>query len=65
MQLIVVEVVASDAAESGKLVIEARGLSKSWGDRPVVNDFSARIARGGADLLSPLPLKDANIRIIE
>jgi len=33
----------------------------------LVQGKPARIARGGADLLSlaPLPLKDANIRIIE
>ena len=38
--------VASDAAGSGKLVIDARSLSKAYGDKPVVQDFSARIARG-------------------
>jgi ATP-binding cassette subfamily F protein uup len=38
--------VASDAAESGKLVIEARNLSKSYEDKAIVRDFSARIARG-------------------
>ncbi len=37
---------ASDAAESGKLVIEAKGISKSFGDLTVVKDFSTRIQRG-------------------
>jgi ATP-binding cassette subfamily F protein uup len=37
---------ASDAAESGKLVIEAKGISKSFGDLTVVRDFSIRVARG-------------------
>jgi len=38
--------VAADAAESGKLVIEAKGISKSFGDLTVVKDFSTRIQRG-------------------
>lgn len=37
---------ASDSRESGKLVIEAKGLSKSYDGRALVNDFSARIMRG-------------------
>ena len=37
---------ASDAAESGKLVVEAKGISKSFGDLAVVKDFSTRIQRG-------------------
>ncbi|WP_274423140.1 ABC-F family ATP-binding cassette domain-containing protein [Chelativorans sp. YIM 93263] len=37
---------ASDAAESGKLVIEAKGLEKRFGDLTVVKDFSMRILRG-------------------
>jgi ATP-binding cassette subfamily F protein uup len=37
---------ASEAEESGKLVIEAVGASKSYADRPIVRNFSARIARG-------------------
>ena len=37
---------ASEAAESGKLVIEARSISKSFGDLTVVQDFSTRIQRG-------------------
>ncbi len=37
---------ASDAAESGKLVIEAKSISKSFGDLTVVKDFSMRIQRG-------------------
>ncbi|TIN51391.1 MAG: ATP-binding cassette domain-containing protein, partial [Mesorhizobium sp.] len=38
--------VASDAAESGKLVIEAKGIEKSFGDLTVVKGFSTRIQRG-------------------
>ncbi|RWB72852.1 MAG: ABC transporter ATP-binding protein [Mesorhizobium sp.] len=38
--------VASDAAESGKLVIEAKGIDKSFGDLTVVKGFSTRIQRG-------------------
>jgi ATP-binding cassette subfamily F protein uup len=38
--------VASEAAESGKLVIEAKNISKSFGDLVVVKDFSTRIQRG-------------------
>jgi ATP-binding cassette subfamily F protein uup len=37
---------ASDAAESGKLVIEAKSISKSFGGQPIVKDFSTRIQRG-------------------
>ena len=36
----------SEAEESGKLVIEAKGVSKSYGDNAVVRNFSARIANG-------------------
>ncbi|MDK9695709.1 MAG: ATP-binding cassette domain-containing protein [Siculibacillus sp.] len=35
----------AEADQSGKLVIEAKGVSKAW-DRPIVTDFSTRIARG-------------------
>jgi len=37
---------ASEARASGKLVIEARGISKSYDGRSIVNDFSVRIGRG-------------------
>jgi ATP-binding cassette subfamily F protein uup len=37
---------ASDAAESGKLVIEAKNIEKSFGDLTVVRGFSTRIQRG-------------------
>ncbi|HHZ07409.1 MAG TPA: ATP-binding cassette domain-containing protein [Rhizobiales bacterium] len=37
---------ASEAAESGKLVIEAKGIAKSFGALTVVRDFSTRIQRG-------------------
>ncbi|MEM1276311.1 MAG: ATP-binding cassette domain-containing protein [Pseudomonadota bacterium] len=36
----------SSGETSGKLVIEARGLAKSFADRPIVKDFSLRLARG-------------------
>ncbi|HLS18877.1 MAG TPA: ATP-binding cassette domain-containing protein, partial [Paracoccaceae bacterium] len=36
-----------DAGErSGRLVIEAKNIAKSWGETPIVRDFSIRIARG-------------------
>ncbi len=31
---------------AGKLVIEAEGIAKSYGDRPIVRDFSIKIERG-------------------
>jgi ATP-binding cassette subfamily F protein uup len=37
---------ASDAGESGKLVIEAKDLAKSYGERAIVRGFSTRIQRG-------------------
>ncbi len=37
---------ASSAEQSGKLVVEAKGISKSFGDLTVVRDFSTRIQRG-------------------
>ncbi len=39
-------ITASDAAESGKLVIEAKNIEKSFGDLVVVTGFSTRIQRG-------------------
>ncbi len=42
----VAAIAASDAAESGKLVIEAKGIAKSFGDLTVVKGFSTRIQRG-------------------
>jgi ABC transport system ATP-binding/permease protein len=36
----------SEAQTSGKLVIDAEGLSKSYGDRPIVRDLSLRVLRG-------------------
>ncbi len=39
-------ITAGTAAPSGTLVIEATGLSKSYGERPIVRDFSIRILRG-------------------
>ncbi|MCO5145268.1 MAG: ABC-F family ATP-binding cassette domain-containing protein [Aquamicrobium sp.] len=37
---------ASEGPESGKLVIEAKAISKSYGDIAVVKEFSTRIQRG-------------------
>ncbi|HJU32027.1 MAG TPA: ABC-F family ATP-binding cassette domain-containing protein [Hyphomicrobiaceae bacterium] len=37
---------ASEAELSGKLVIEARDISKAFGDRPIVKDFTYRLLRG-------------------
>jgi ATP-binding cassette subfamily F protein uup len=39
-------ITASSAQPSGKLVIEADGIGKNYGDRPIVSDFSIRIQRG-------------------
>ena len=36
----------SEGKTSGKLVIEAEGVSKSYGDRPIVRDLSTRVQRG-------------------
>ncbi len=41
-----VELSAADAQVSGKLVIEAKGLTKRFGDQRIVDDFSTRIQRG-------------------
>ncbi|POF32263.1 ABC-F family ATP-binding cassette domain-containing protein [Roseibium marinum] len=37
---------ATEAEVSGKLVIEAKGISKTYGAREIVKDFSTRIQRG-------------------
>ena len=41
-----VNLTVQDAGQSGKLVIEAEGIAKSFGDRAVVRDVSIRIERG-------------------
>ncbi|GHC73489.1 ABC-F family ATP-binding cassette domain-containing protein [Limoniibacter endophyticus] len=38
--------VAAETAESGKLVVEALHISKAYGERKIVTDFSIRIQRG-------------------
>ena len=38
--------IAQDAKASGALVIDAERISKAYGDRPVVRDFSLRVMRG-------------------
>lgn len=35
-----------DAERSGKLVVEAKNVSYSWDDRPIIRDFSTTILRG-------------------
>ncbi len=40
-----VKLETSEAGDSGKLVAEARSVSLSYGDRPIVKDFSTKIAR--------------------
>jgi len=37
---------AAEADTSGKLVIEAKRIEKSFGDRKIVDDFSIRVTRG-------------------
>ncbi len=37
---------AAEAEKSGKLIIEAKGISRSYGERKIVADFSIRIQRG-------------------
>jgi len=37
---------AAEADSSGKLVIEAKHIGKSYGERPIVDDFSIRVTRG-------------------
>src|ERR1700688_3016613 len=39
-------ITTSSAAPSGTLVIEAKGIGKSYGGRAIVSDFSIRIQRG-------------------
>jgi len=39
-------ITASSSAQSGALVVEAKGIGKSYDDRPIVRDFSIRIQRG-------------------
>ena len=41
-----VAISAAEAERSGALVIEAKGVSKSYGTTPIVTDFSTRIMRG-------------------
>jgi ATP-binding cassette subfamily F protein uup len=41
-----VKLTVQDAAQSGKMVIETRRLSKGFGGRPIVRDLSLKIGRG-------------------
>jgi ATP-binding cassette subfamily F protein uup len=45
-QINTVRLQVEQAEQSGKLVFEARGVSKAYDGRPVVSDFSTRIMRG-------------------
>jgi ATP-binding cassette subfamily F protein uup len=40
------QLAAAEAEQSGTLVIEAKGISKSFGDRAIVRDLSLRVMRG-------------------
>ncbi len=40
-----VRLTVTEGSTSGKLVIEATGIGKTYGDRAIVSDFSTRIAR--------------------
>jgi ATP-binding cassette subfamily F protein uup len=37
---------AAEAEQSGALVVEAKEISKSFGERPIVKEFSTRVMRG-------------------
>src|SRR3954467_3362719 len=37
---------ASEADKSGKLIIEAKGIGRTYGDRKIVDSFSIRVRRG-------------------
>ena len=37
---------AAEADKSGKLIIEAKGIGRTYGDRKIVDDFSIRVQRG-------------------
>src|SRR5207253_3828283 len=37
---------AAEAEKSGKLIIEAKGISRSYENRKIVDDFSIRVQRG-------------------
>ena len=41
-----VEMAASESAASGKRVLEAKGIAKSYGGRLIARDFSIRVQRG-------------------
>jgi ATP-binding cassette subfamily F protein uup len=41
-----VKLAVTEGGVSGKLVVEAKSISKSYGDQTIVRDFSIRIARG-------------------
>ena len=41
-----VQMTASEGARSGKLVIEAKGLAKSYGERIIVRDLSLKLPQG-------------------
>src|SRR5262249_11495282 len=59
---------AAQAELSGRLIAVAQGISKSYGGRPVVRDFSARIMRGDrVGIVGPNGLQSAlpnSVRVI-
>jgi ATP-binding cassette subfamily F protein uup len=40
-----VKLAASQAQDSGKLIVEVRNVSIAFGDRPIIRDFSTKLAR--------------------
>ncbi len=40
-------ITAAEADKAGSLVIEAKSVRKAFGNRPIVEDFSIRVTRGG------------------
>ena len=41
-----VKLTVMESEASGKLVIEAKNIAKSYGDRPIISDFSVQVRRG-------------------
>ncbi len=41
-----VQMAAHEGSASGKIVIEAKNITKSYGERTIINDFSIKITRG-------------------
>src|SRR5437868_5935361 len=58
---------AAEADKSGKLVIEARNISKAYGDRTIVDGFSIRVQRGdrGRLMLARALAKPSNLLVLD